>query len=56
MPQVFNEDFGILYWAKNAKTNNNVVGHHLVSRRLISTPLCIDAPKGPSYYPQNIMF
>ena len=30
------------YWHslanKNAKTNSNVVGHHLVSRRVISTP------------------
>ena len=43
------------------KTNNNIAGYHLVSRRVIATPLdvqiydvCIDAQKGPSYFPKNM--
>ena len=38
MLQLFTEDFGILQLAENAKTNSNIAGYHLVSRRLISTP------------------
>ena len=60
MPQISTKDSDILFQlTKNAKTNNNIVCYHLVSRCVISTPqmfsVCIDAPKGPSYYPQNIM-
>ena len=38
MPQISTKDSGILYLTKNAKTNNNIAGHHLVTRRVISTP------------------
>ena len=37
MPQISTKDFGILQLTKNAKTNNDIAGHHLVSHR-ISTP------------------
>ena len=37
MPQISTEDSGMLQLTKNAKTNNNIVGYHLVSRRVIST-------------------
>ena len=41
------------------KNYNDIVGYHLVSCHIISTPsdfsLCIDAPEEPSYYPKNIM-
>ena len=39
MPQISTEDSEILWLTKNAKTNNNIAGYHLVSRRVISTPL-----------------
>ena len=38
MPQISTEDSGILQLTKTRKTNNNVVGYHLVSRHVISTP------------------
>ena len=38
MPQISTKDSGILYLTKNAKTNNNVAGYHLVSGHVISTP------------------
>ena len=38
MPQISTEDSGILQLTKNAKTNNNTAGYHLVSLREISTP------------------
>ena len=37
MPQISTKDSGILQLTKNAKTNNNIAGHHVVSRRVIST-------------------
>ena len=37
MPQICAENPGILQLTKNAKTNNNIVSYHLVSRRVIST-------------------
>ena len=37
-PQVCTKDSGILQLIKIAETNNNIAGHHLVSRRAISTP------------------
>ena len=37
MPQISTKDSGILYLTKNAKPNNNISGHHFVSRRVIST-------------------
>ena len=36
MPQISTEDSGILQLIKNEKTNNNITGYHLVSRRVIS--------------------
>ena len=38
MPQISTEDSGILLLTKNAKTNNNIAGYHLVSHRVISAP------------------
>ena len=38
MPQISTEDSGILYLTRNAKNNNNIAGHHLVSRRVIAAP------------------
>ena len=38
MPKISTEDSGILQLTKNAKTNNNTAGYHLVSRRVISAP------------------
>ena len=32
MPQISTEDSGILQLTKNAKTNNDIAGYHLVSR------------------------
>ena len=37
MPQISTEDSRILKVTKNAKTKNNIVGYHLVSRRVILT-------------------
>ena len=61
MLQIFTEDSVKLCQIENTKTNNNIVGYHLVSRCVISThpqvlSVRINAPKGPLYYPQNIMF
>ena len=58
MPQISTEDSGIFYLIKNAKTN--IAGYHLVSRHVISATsdvqcVCIDPPKGASYY-SKIMF
>ena len=38
MLQIFTGDSFILTLTENAKTNNNIAGYHLVSRRVISTP------------------
>ena len=38
MPEISTEDSGILQLTKNAKTNNNIAGYHLVSRHEISIP------------------
>ena len=37
MPQISTKDSGILCISKNAKTNHNIMGYHVVSGRLIST-------------------
>ena len=37
LSQISTKDYGILQLTRNAKTNNNIAGHHLVSRRVIST-------------------
>ena len=39
MVQIFTDDSVILEEIENAKTNNNIVSYHLVSRRVISTLL-----------------
>ena len=39
MSQISTKDSGIVYLTKNSKTNNNIAGYHLVSRRVISPPL-----------------
>ena len=38
IPQISTEDSGILQVTKNAKTDNDIVGGHLVSHHIISTP------------------
>ena len=38
MPQVSTEDSGIPKLTKNAKTNNDIAGYHLVSSREIFIP------------------
>ena len=38
MLQIFTENSVILQYTENVKTDNNVVGYHLDSRRKISTP------------------
>ena len=50
MPQISTKDSGILELIKNSKTNNNIVGYHVVSRRVISSSsqmfsVCIDTQK-----------
>ena len=51
MLQLFTKDYIILYETEKAKTNNNIVGYHLVSRRVISTSsgvqLVCRCPKKP---------
>ena len=43
MPQISTEDSGILKLTKNAETNNNIVGYHLVSCCVIATPSYIQS-------------
>ena len=43
MPQLSLKDSVILQLTKNAKTNNNIVGYHVVSRCVISTPLDVQS-------------
>ena len=38
IPQISTEDSGILQVTKNAKTDNDIAGGHLVSHLIISTP------------------
>ena len=38
MPEISTEDSDILQLTKNAKTNNNMEGYHLVSRHEIFIP------------------
>ena len=60
MSQISTEDSGIFQLTKNAKTNNNVAGDHLVSLCVICTPsdvqLLYRCPKGPFILLQNITF
>ena len=60
MPQFSTKDSGILQLTKNVQTNNNMAGYHLVSCRVISTPLDVHrlyrCPKRTFTSPQNIMF
>ena len=37
MPQIFTKDFDIPKLSKNAKTNNNIVGYHVVTCGVIPT-------------------
>ena len=57
MPQISTKDSGVLKLTKNAKTNNNIEGYHLSSRRLISAPsdvqLVYRCPKRTFILPQK---
>ena len=59
MPKISTEDSGILYLTRNAKTNNNIAGHHLVSRRVIPAPLDVQSvyrcPKKTFILPQKYL-
>ena len=56
MPQISTKDAGILQLTKNAEINN-IAGYHLVSRRVISTPLDVQhvyrCPKRTFILPQK---
>ena len=57
MPQISTKDSVILQLTKNVQTNNNIAGYHLVSRRVISTPLDVQrvyrCPKRTFTLPQK---
>ena len=57
MPQISTKDSGILQLTKNAKTNNNIAGYHLVSRRVISATSDVQcvyrSPKRSFILPKN---
>ena len=58
MLQIFIEDSVILQETVNAKTNNNIVGYHLVSCLVMPTPSDVQrvyrSPKRTFMLPQNI--
>ena len=58
MPKISTKHSGILQQTKNANTNNNIAGYHVVSRRVISISSDIervmDFQKGRFYYPKNL--